>query len=107
MERLIDKFIEWWKFPSVELANEIFHKGLFVQDCGSGNAKDIWLSHGAHANSSDFRKVKSFFKDHEAAVFFECTDIVTGLYYRYSVYLRCSNSQIIEILSTKESVAKE
>ncbi len=107
MNVLIQKFIEWWKSPTSELANEIFHENLYIKDCALGNAKDIWLGLNEAVDSNDFKMVKLFSSNNEASLIIEQTEEITGLYYRQAVYLRSSGGQIIEVISTKESVANE
>lgn len=107
MEELITKFVEWWQRPCEEIEKQIFHDDLYIKDCGSGNAKGVWLSLSHHSEASDFKLIKSLCCNEEGVVIFEQTDEVTGLYYRHVVYLKKIQNKLIELISTKETVANE
>lgn len=107
MEELVEKFIDWWKRPRSEVSKTLFHDEVFIQDCAIGNAKEIWLKQTAEFGSSDFKLIKAFSTNSEASVIFQQTDDITNLYYRFSIYLQATEGKIIEVVSTKESVAKE
>lgn len=107
MDELINNFIRWWKSPNSELADRIFHESLYIQDCALGNAKELWLSDTANSDLTDWKLLKVFSSNNEGLVSFEQTSEITLLYYRFSIYLKSVDNKIIEIISTKESVAKE
>ena len=106
MNETINNFIEWWKKRSPELAKQIFHNNLNYQSCGKGNSKDVMLNSEPVSGSSDLKLIKKFVCNDEAHIIFEETDEITFLYYRHSFYLKLFGDKIIEIIETKESVAK-
>ena len=107
MDDLVNNFVRWWKKPNKELASKIFHENLYIQDCALGNAKELWLTYTGDGEIVDWKLLKTVSSKNEGLVLFEQTDEITLLYYRFSIYLRAEDNKIVEIISTKGSVANE